>query len=90
MADVLILKWGTLKAWHFQSPAAQAAAKKYGETGTHSMGAAQQRDDAAQKQALLDLIDAVDCDEICNDWTGEMMTKAEAKEYVTNFGKEQE
>ena len=36
----------------------------------------------AHKQAVCDLIDAVNCEEIWNDWTGEKMSKDEAKKYV--------
>lgn len=48
------------------------------------MGAMQQRDTPEQKQALCDLIDAID-GEILNDWTGKTMTKDEAKKYVTEY-----
>lgn len=85
MADYLTLKWGTLKGWNLESDAAIAALQKYGETGEHTMGAAQQRDTAEQKKALCDLIDAID-GEIDNDWTGKIMTKDEAKKYVMEYG----
>lgn len=85
MTDTLILKWGTLKGWDLNSDAAKEALRKYGEIGEHAAGAMQQRDTSEQKQALCDLIDAVD-GTIENDWTGDTMTKAEAKEYVLTYG----
>lgn len=84
MADPLLLKWGTLKGWDLESDAALAAAKKLDDAGPRAMGAMQQRDTPEQKQALCDLIDAID-GEIQNDWTGEMMTKDEAKKYVLEY-----
>jgi hypothetical protein len=48
------------------------------------MGAMQQRDTDAQKQAICDLIDAID-GPIENDWTGEKLTKDEAKKYVLEY-----
>lgn len=86
MTDSLLLKWGTLKGWDLESEAALAAMQKYAETGQHSYGAMQQRDTPEQKQALCDLIDAID-GEIQNDWSGEMMTKEQAKAYVMEYGK---
>jgi len=84
--DELTLKWGTLKAWHFKSEAALAAAQKYAEAGEMSASAMSQRDNPAQKQALCDLIDAVNCPTIYNDWDGVEMTKDEAKRYVLEYG----
>lgn len=86
MTDSLLLKWGTLKGWDLKSDAARAAARKYAEAGNLSLGAMQQRDTPEQKQALCDLIDAID-GEIKNDWSGEIMTKEQAKAYVLEYGK---
>jgi hypothetical protein len=86
MTDRLLLKWGTLKGWDLKSEAARAAAKAYAEAGEMAAGAMQQHDTPEQKQALCDLIDAVD-GTITNDWSGEVMTKAEAKEYVISYGR---
>lgn len=80
----LLLKWGTLKGWKVASPEAFAALTHYGSFGM-SPGAMQQRDGAEQKQALCDLIDAID-GPITNDWSGEGMTKDEAKAYVLEYG----
>ncbi|WP_020184853.1 hypothetical protein [Methylopila sp. 73B] len=81
----MTLKWGTLKGWRFTHEATIAAAQRYAEFGM-SAGAATQNDTPDQKQALCDLIDAVD-GEIVNDWSGEAMTKDEAKRYVLDYGK---
>lgn len=86
MADEhLILKWGTLKGWKVESEQARAAGEKYASFGM-SMGAMQQRDTPDQKQALCELIDAID-GPITNDWSGEDMTKEQAKAYVLEYGK---
>lgn len=85
MSEYLLLKWGTLKGWSVASEASKAALKAYFESGDVAAGAMQQRDTDAQKQALCDLIDALD-GEITNDWSGETMTKAQAKKYVLDYG----
>lgn len=80
--DTLLLKWRTLKGWSLKSEAALEAGRKYAATGRHSAnGAMTQHDDADQKRALCDLIDAID-GTIQNDWTGDFMSKDEAKAYV--------
>lgn len=83
MSEYLLLKWGTLKGWNLTSEKSLAAAQKYADFGM-SMSAALQHDTAEQKQALCDLIDAVDGD-IKNDWSGEVMSKDEAKKYVMEY-----
>lgn len=83
----LTLKWGTLKAWHFKEGGkAFEAFKRYHDEPV-ALGAAQQHDTDAQKQALCDIIDALDCNLIYLDWDGKYVTKDEAKEYVANYGK---
>lgn len=81
--DRLKLKWGTLKGWDLKSEKAVAAAQKYADFGI-SLSAMAQQDSTEQKHALCDLIDAID-GEIQNDWSGEIMTKDEAKSYVMNY-----
>ena len=89
MAEHLLLKWGTLKGWDVTgNDAAFAAIKRYHEQPT-AFGCAQQHDTADQKQALCDLIDAINGD-IRNDWTGETLTKQAAKDYVMNYGKDRQ
>lgn len=83
--ESLLLKWGTLKGWDLTHEATKAAAQRYADFGM-SMGAAQQRDTPEQKEALCALIDVLD-GTIHNDWSGEEMTKDEAKAYVRDYGK---
>ncbi len=84
MSEHLLLKWGTLKGWEVESDKSQNALKRYHEVGQVSMSAMMQHDNAAQKTALCDLIDAID-GEIVNDWSGENMTKDDAKKYVMEY-----
>jgi hypothetical protein len=81
----LLLKWGTLKGWGDLrgNQAAVEAWKRY-HAEPVSLGVMSQRDTDAQKQALCDLIDAVN-GPIENDWSGEIMTKDEAKKYVMEY-----
>jgi hypothetical protein len=84
MAEYLLLKWGTLKGWDFgENETARAAAKRYAAGGM-TLSAMSQRDTPEQKQALCDLIDAIN-GPITNDWSGETMTKDEAKRYVREY-----
>ncbi len=85
MSESLTLKWGTLKAWSFEedSPAFKAF-ERYHEEPT-AWGAAQQQDTDTQKEALLEIIEHLDADFVWNDWTGEKMTKEEAKNYVREY-----
>jgi hypothetical protein len=83
--EYLLLKWGTLKGWGNLSgnEAAVEAWKRY-HAEPVSLGVMSQRDTEAQTDALCDLIDAVN-GPIENDWSGETMTKEEAKEYVRGY-----
>lgn len=86
MGDSLLLKWGTLKGWDAQSEPFIAALRKYAAAGgLDSVSAMQARDTPAQKELLCEVIDACG-GEIQNDWSGEMMTKDEAKVYVREYG----
>lgn len=81
----LLLKWGTLKGWNIEgNDAAMEALRRYHGEPT-SLGVMHQHDTGTQKQALCDLIDAVN-GPIQNDWSGEMMSKDEAKKYVLEYG----
>jgi hypothetical protein len=87
MAEQLTLKWGTLKGWKLDEDGpAFAAIKRYHEDGV-ALGAAQQRDTAAQKQAICDIIDALDADTVYLDWDGKHVSKDEAKKYVLGYSK---
>lgn len=82
--DSLLLKWGTLKGWDLVTEPALAAAQKLADAGPRSLSAAMQHDTAEQQKALCDLIDAID-GTIQNDWSGEQMTKEQAKAYVREY-----
>lgn len=88
MTEYLQLKWGTLKGWKIETDKSRAAFERYLDGG-FSSSAAMQRDTPDQKQALCDLIDAID-GEIKNDWSGETMSKEDAKKYVMEFGQPKE
>jgi len=86
MTEHLLLKWGTLKDWSgLKNDKTKELAKRYCDLGA-SMSAMMQDDTPEQKQIICELIDAVD-GEVSNDWSGETMTKDEAKAYVLNYGK---
>lgn len=87
MSEHLLLKWGTLKAWTVESDAAKAALQKYFE-GNVSGSAICQHDTPEQKAAICELIDALDIEFVYSDWSGEAMTKDEAKRYVLEYGRD--
>jgi hypothetical protein len=80
MTDYLWLKWGTLKEVAYSSERARVALERYYAGGV-SMSAMLQKNSIEQKQALCDLIDAIDGD-IIDAWTMKPMTKDEAKRYI--------
>lgn len=83
MAESLLLKWGTLKGWNLESDRSRDIMQRYIDLG-FSMSAMDQHDTPEQKKLICDLIDEVD-GEIMSDWSGEKMTKEEAKKYVTEY-----
>jgi hypothetical protein len=84
--DYLLLKWGTLKGWNFTSERGIDLLKQYSALGS-SASAMMQKDTPEQKEIICQLID--ECNgSIQNDWTGEYMTKEEAKHYVREYGKD--
>ena len=87
MPEFLKLKWGTIKAWDLNTKPSIAALAKYHAAGPVSSGAITQHDNDAQKAAICELIDALDCENIYLGWAGEYVSKEKAKEYVLNYGK---
>jgi len=86
--ESLTLKWGTLKDWNLTKDGpAFAALKRYHECGSVSMSAATQRDTDEQKQAICDIIDALNADTVYLDWDDKTVSKDEAKRYVMEYGK---
>jgi len=83
--ETLRLKWGSVKSWNLdeESPAFEALKRYFDEPV--KMSAAMQKDTVTQTQAICDCIDALN-GEIWNDWSGEKMTKEEAKKYVLEYG----
>lgn len=85
MTDYLCLKWGSLKACDIESEAGMAALCRFWAAGERQESAIMQNDTLAQKEALCRLIDALDCETVCNGWSGDQMTKDEAKKYVREY-----
>lgn len=84
--DSLLLKWGTVKGWHIEKEDCEVweMLKKYLE-GT-SLSCMTDHPTEERKELLCKIIDKLD-GEIQNDWTGEMMSKEEAKKYILEYGK---
>ena len=84
--DTLLLKWGTVKGWSFNEAKSEAwkLLKKY--LADSSESCMTDHPDEARKKLLCEVIEKMD-GEIQNDWTGEMMTKEAAKDYVMNYSK---
>jgi len=79
----LLLKWGSLKDWSgVVSPKAKRLIKQWGELGV-SMSAIMHRDTDKQKELICKIID--ECDVIQEDWGGKILTKKQAKKYVTEY-----
>jgi len=84
--ESLSLKWGSVKDWSLdESGPAFAALKRWHESGKVMMSAALQRDNDEQKQAIYDLIDALNADTVYLDWDGKDVSKDEAKAYVREY-----
>jgi hypothetical protein len=81
----LTLKWGTLKSWSFHSEKGEELLKEYFAIGS-SASAMLQKDSKRQEEIICELIDICEAKKIQNDWTGEMMSKDEAKKYVLEYG----
>jgi len=84
--DSITLKWGSLKGWHIETPAAFELLKQWHELGV-KMSAMAQHDTPEQKDILCRLIDAADCETVYLDWDGEHVSKEQAKDYIRNYGK---
>ena len=86
--ESLTLKWGTLKAWNLnENGPAFAAYKRYHEAGKVMAGAMQQDDTDAQRDAICEIIDALNSDTVYLDWDGKDVSKDEAKAYVRDYRK---
>ncbi len=87
MTESLLLKWGTVKGWNSLSDASVKLLQEFFADGVPASCALDHPDDV-HKAVLCKLIDQLD-GEIQNDWSGEMMSKDEAKKYVLEYGRKE-
>jgi hypothetical protein len=85
MTESLLLKWGTVKGWDDLSDKSFEILQRFFADGV-SMSCAMDKPDDDRKAILCELIDQFD-GEIQNDWSGKMMSKDEAKQYVMDYGR---
>lgn len=83
MTESLLLKWGTIKGWDNFTEKSQEIVKRFFADGM-CMSAAADKPDEDRRKILCELIDQLD-GEIQNDWSGEIMSKDEAKKYVMEY-----
>jgi hypothetical protein len=88
MTESLVLKWGSIKSWNLNTEASIAALKKFFDGGPVSTSAMCQHNTPAQVEAIIELIDVLDNEEIWLDWENEAVSKWKAKEYVRDYGVE--
>ena len=86
--DYLCLKWGTLKEVDFHSKKAKKLLKEYSKIGYASGGRMMQEDTQRQKEIICELIEEGDFKEVILDWDNKWVSKAKAKKYVMEYGKE--
>jgi hypothetical protein len=84
--DRITLKWGTLKSWDINTPAAFEFLKQWHALGS-TLSAMAQHDTPEQTALLCQMIDASNVETVYLDWDGKEVTKEEAKEYLLNYGK---
>lgn len=84
MAANLTLKWGNVKGWEGmrRGHPARIALDEYFDAGAGISAMTPQT--LKQRELICKIIDAID-GEIQDDWTGEIISKDEAKEYVRNY-----
>lgn len=85
MPDEIRLKWGTIKYIDIDvsNIAAKKALARYNEDPS-MVSVMAQRDTPNQKQAICDLIDALNCEPYLS-WDGRHVSKEEAKKYVMEY-----
>jgi hypothetical protein len=86
MAFNLLLKWGSIKGWDGATDKAMDLLDKWEQIGV-SASAAMQEDTPEQKDIICKVIDLVD-GEIKNDWSGDILSKDQAKNYILEYGKQ--
>ena len=82
--DHLVLKWGALKGWNFNSERGKELLQKYFDLGS-SGSAMTQEDTHEQKTLICDIIEECDAPTIHLDWDGKDVSKDEAKRYVMEY-----
>lgn len=85
MAESLLLKWGTVKGWDDLSEKSQEIMARFFADGV-SMSCAMDKPGDDRRAILCELIDQLD-GEIQNDWSGEILSKDDAKKYVLEYGR---
>lgn len=83
--DYLLLKWGTIKGWEFETTECESFKLLEKYMDNMSGGCAQHKPNKEQNELLCTLIEDFD-GEIWNDWDDKIMSKEEAKEYVSTYG----
>jgi hypothetical protein len=85
MSESLLLKWGTIKGFGGLSNRSIEIVERFFADGVPA-SAMTDRPDDTRRAILCELIDQFE-GSIQNDWSGEMMSKEAAKEYIMNYGK---
>jgi hypothetical protein len=83
MAENLQLKWGTVKGWNGLSEKSMEILQRFFADGM-PLAAMADRPNEQRKTILCELIDQLD-GEITNEWTGDIMSKDDAKKYVMEY-----
>jgi len=83
MAERLLLKWGTVKGWDSLTDKSVELINRFFAGGV-SMSCIADDPDQERRIILCELIDQLN-GEIHNDWSGEMMSKEEAKKYIMDY-----
>lgn len=83
MTESLLLKWGTIKGWHDLTDKSHEIIKRFFADGVTASCAMDNPDDD-RRAILCELIDQFE-GSIKNDWSGEVMSKDEAKKYVNEY-----
>lgn len=82
--DCIWLKWGTYKEIQYSTVEQFAALKRYRDAGPVHFAGMDQQDNAEQKKALCELIDAIAANggDVIDAWSMRKMTADEGKRYV--------
>jgi hypothetical protein len=80
----LLLKWGTIKGWSDMSDEQVEIIQRWHDEGV-SISAMTENVTEKKKEIICELIDTMKDGEITNDWSGESMTRDEAKKYIIEY-----